>query len=806
MHSIVQDVRYACRMLLKSPGFAAVAVLTLALGIGANTAIFSVVNAAMIRPLPYPNARRLMTIFHSYTKLNLPRATVYPDAYAYYRQHAASFEQVAAFTFYRAPQNLTGAGDPERVGVVKATTNFFPALGTQPMLGRAFNAEEDSPGAGRVAVLSYGLWNRRFAADRGIVGREITLNGGNYTVVGVMPRGFEFPQEAELWVPMAFTPQELASGVEYLQVIATLRPGVSHQQAEAEMAKLTHEILVRDNETVNQSGWSAATLPMQEASVSDVRTALWILLGAVGCVLLIACANVANLLLARATARQKEVAIRAALGASRWRMVRQLLTEGVLLGILGGALGLLLAYSGLDLLLKSVPVKIPSYIRVEIDPTVLSFTFALGIATGLIFSALPAVQLTCIGVNDVLKEGGRSSSVGGRHVVSAAIVIAQLAVAMMLLVSAGLLIKSFIRLQQSDLGFNPQKVLIFRTEIPAAKYKQPSQMIAFYDQVLARERNLPGVTSAAITSETPLTRNMTSSFSIEGKMFEVSPHAHVAMIGPAYFETMQIPVQSGRAFSDADREGAAPVAIIDQNSVRAFFPGENPVGRKVMFTFEGTPEKRIWREIVGVVGSVKHTNPLENETKGEVFLPYAQIPQPGMIIALRSSGEPLALGAAARREVLNVDPLQPVQDIRSMEDVVDDFVAQPRFNMFLLGTFAALALLLSAIGVYGVMAYSVTQRTHEFGVRMALGASARDVLQFVLGQALRIAVIGLAAGLVGAFIATRALASLLFGVKATDPGTFAAIALLLAAITVLASYVPARRATKVDPLVALRYE
>jgi putative ABC transport system permease protein len=806
MQTILQDARYAVRTLLKNPGFAAVAIITLALGIGANTAIFSLVNAAMIRPLPYPNASRLMTVFHAYTKYNMSRVTVYPNAYAYYRDHVTSFEQIAAYSGYKAPQNLTGGGDPERVQTIKATWNFFPTLGTRPLLGRVFNATEDTPGAARVAVLSYGLWNTRFASDPGILNREITLDGANYTVIGVMPKGFEYPEKAQLWVPMAFTAQELADGPEYLECIAILRLGATRQQAQAEMAKVTREILARDNDLKNPAGWSAETLPMQAATVSDMRTALWVLLAAVGCVLLIACANVANLLLARATARQKEIAIRAALGASRWRMVRQLLTEGVLLGIVGGALGLLFCYFGLDLLLKTVPTKIPSYIRVEIDPTVLAFTFALGILTGLIFSAVPALQLTRSDVNDVLKEGGRGSGAAGHHFMRGAIVAAQLAVAMILLVSAGLLIKSFVRLQHSDLGFNPQGVLTFRTELPREKYEEPAQQVAFFDQLLERERVLPGVVSAALTSTTPLTRNMSSTFTIEGKTFDVAPHVHVAMIGPQYFSTMQIPVQTGRDFTAADREDGLPVALIDTNTARAYFRGEDPIGKKLMFTFEGTREKRIWRTIVGVVGSVKHTNPLETETKGQIFLPFAQSPNPGMIVALRTTGDPSSLANPARAAVLSVDPLQPVQEIQSMEDVLDDFIAQPRFNMVLLGTFAALALVLSVIGVYGVMAYSVTQRTHEFGIRMALGASGAHVLRSVLTQALRIACVGLVAGVLGAFIATRALASMLFGVKATDPSTFAAIALLLIVIAALASYLPARRATKVDPMVALRYE
>ena len=803
---MIQDFRFALRMILKAPAFSLVAILTLALGIGANTAIFSVVNAAMIRPLPFPNSQRLMSIYHVYKKLNLDRVTVYPGAYVYYRDNASSFEQVATFNGFRVPHNLTGGGDPERVHVVAATASFFPALGTSPLLGRVFTAEEDKPGAARVAVLGYGLWNRRFAHDEGLVGREVTLDGANYTVIGVMPKGFEFPEEAELWVPIAFTSEQLANGSEYLQVIGKLRPGVTYSQAQAEMAKVSTEMLAANGDTANQYGWSAAAQPLQEASVSDVRTALWVLLAAVGCVLLIACANVANLLLARAAARQKEISIRSALGASRWRVVRQLLSEGILLSLLGGMVGLLFGYLGLDLLLKTIPIKVPSYIRVEIDPSVLLFTFALAIVTGIIFSVIPALQLTRSNVNETLKEGGRSSAASTRQAVRTSIVVAQLAFAMMLLVAAGLLIKTFVRIQESNFGFNSQGLLTFRTDLPSAKYKEPAQIRAFYDQLVERVRHLPGVTSAAITTETPLTSGMTSIFQIEGKTFSVRPHVHVAVIGSDYFKTMQIPVTAGRVFTDADREGTTPVALIDDKTKRAYFGDEDPVGKKLAFDFEGRDQKRVLRTIVGVVGSVKHRSPLENETKGEVFLPFAQSPDKAMVVALRTTGNPLNLADAARREVLNVDPLQPVQDLQTMETVLDDFVAQPRFNMILLGTFAALALILSAIGVYGVMAYTVTQRTHEFGIRMALGASSGDVLRVVISQALRITLIGLAVGVVGAFAATRALGSMLWGVKASDPATFAGIAVLLAAIAILASYLPARRATKVDPMIALRYE
>lgn len=807
MAQIWSDVRFAVRTLLKAKSLTVVALLTLAIAIGANTAMFSVVNAAMLRPLPYPNAARLMAVYHAYTKLNMNFVTVYPDAYRYYREHATSFDQIAAFTNYRAPANLTGAGEPQRVSVVKATASFFRVLGTNASIGRTFTDSDDAPGAGRVAVLSHATWKNTFGSAP-MIDKEITLDGANYTVIGVMPKGFEFPEEAGIWIPMAFTPQELNGGSEYLQVIATLRNGVTPTQARAEMAKLTSEILAKNSDTANTSGWSVNAMPLQAASVADVKTALWVLLGAVGCVLLIACANIANLLLARATARQKEIAIRTALGASRWRIIRQLLTEGLLLGICGGVLGLGVAYSGLELLLKLVPVRIPSYIHVSVDPNVLAFTFAVSVLTGILFSAFPAFQITRSNSSEMLKDGARTSGVSGRHVVRAGIAVAQLALAMTLLVSAALLIKTFVRLQQADMAFNPDGVLTFRTPLPEQKYKEPQQAVGFYDQLLERLRALPGVKSAAITSQVPLTSNMSSSFSIEGKMFDTAPHAHVALIGPEYFSTVQTQILNGRPFAPSDRgPDSMQVAMIDENAARAYFGTHDPIGQKVMFTFEGTEEKRVWRTIVGVVRSVKHTNPLEHETKGQVFLPYAQIPLfPAMIVTLRTEGNPMLLAGEVRRAVAGLDPLQPIDRVQPMQEIVDKFVAQPRFNMVLLGLFAAIALVLSAVGVYGVMAYSVTQQTREIGVRMALGATAAHVLKYVLGRAWTIAVIGLIGGLIGTFVATRTLSTLLYGVKPIDAVTYIEVALILVGIAMLASYLPARRATKVDPVIALRFD
>ncbi len=807
MDKLLQDIKYGFRSMMKSPGFTLVAVLTLALGIGANTAIFSVVNAVMIRPLPYKDADRLMAIAHAYSKLNMPRGvTVSPRLFDYYRQNATSFESMSAFTGFRAPKNLTGAGEPQRLRTITTSWNLFQLLGAEPMLGRTFAADEDQPGKNRSVVLAYGTWQRLFGGDQGIVGRLITLDGTNYTVVGVMPKGFEYPAETELWVPIGFSANELNNLSEYLNVVAKRKAGVSAEQANAEMAKISQDVIrIAGDAGLKEAGWLVYAAPLREEAVGDMRTAVLVLLAAVGCVLLIACANVANLLLARASARHKEIAIRGALGASSWRMFRQLVTEGVMLSLIGGACGLAFGYWGLELLLSTVPMKVPAYIHVQVDATVMIFTFMLAIVTGVLFSSVPAMQLARSGVGEALKEGGRSSVASGRHGIRSGIIVAELAVSLVLLIGAGLLIKSFMRIQESNPGFNPSKVLTVAIDLPKDKYKA-QQQTTFYKELVDRVSTLPGITSTAVSMTMPLQTGMSGSFNIEGKQFPVAPHAHIATISPKYFETMQIPFMKGRVFAEADNATSMPVAIVDTSLVKAYFPGgEDPIGKRLKFESDGN-EQPAWREIVGVVGAVKHRSPLENETKGQVYLPYTQYPMSGMVLAVRTQNEPTTMVAAIRQQVQALDPVQPIARVKTMDDMLDDFVAQPRFNMLLLGTFAVLALVLAAIGVYGVMAFSVTQRTHEIGVRMALGAQREDVLAMILKQAGKLALIGLGVGIFGSLLATRVLATLLFGVNTTDPMTFIGITGLLAVIAVAASSIPALRATRVDPNVALRYE
>ncbi len=802
MDTLLQDLRYGVRMLWKAPAFTVVAVVTLALGIGANTAIFSVVNAALLRPMPYRDSTRLMMLFHAYEKLNLPRATVSPLALDYYRQNVRSLEDLAAFTGYRGPENLTGSGTPEQVRSVLVSGSFFGVLGVEPMLGRAIAPADDQPGSNRVVVLSYALWKQRFAADYGVLGRDLTLDGNNYTIVGVMPQTFQYPQRAELWVPMGFTPPQWKDQMEFLMVIGRLKPGVSPGAAQAEMAKVSAEVLKIYPE-LGAVGWHGIAVPFREVQVGDIRPALLVLLGAVGFVLLIGCANIANLLLARSAARQKEIAIRAAMGASRGRVVRQLLTEGVLLSLIGGALGLMLGYWGLDVLLRLVPssTRLAAF-TVSIDRNVLLFTIGVSVVTGLIFASAPAIQSARTALADTLKEGGRTSAASGHHRLRSGLVIAEIALALVLLAGAGLMIRSFLRIQETDPGFDRHRVLTLELSLPQPKYQEKPRVAEFYRQLSERVSALPGVLASGLTSMLPLDNNWTNSFRIDGKPMTPPPHAHAAVASGEYFNAMRIPLRQGRFFGPADNASGPLVVVIDEALARAYFPNENPLGRRITLS----DQKPEWREIVGVVGAVRHSDPLARETKGQLYLPYLQYPAPKMALAVRTAGDPVALAGAIRNQVLAIDSDQPIAEIKTMDTLLSEYVAQPRFNMVLLAVFAGLALLLAAVGIYGVIAYSVTQRTHEIGVRMALGARRQDVLRLVLSHAMRLAAAGLLIGLVGAFVATRVLSSMLYGIKSTDPVTFIAMSLLLGGMAALAGYLPARRAMRVDPMVALRYE
>jgi putative ABC transport system permease protein len=808
MKGLLQDLRYGWRMLRSSPGFAVVAVITLALGIGANAVIFSVVNAVMLRPLPVREPGRLMMVFHSYPRLNMARASVMPYALGYYRERLKSFSSIGALTMWRGPQNLVVAGEPQRVNTVLVSADLFPTLGVKARLGRSFTAEEDQPGKNREVVLSDGVWKQQFGSDPQVIGKTLSLDGLTYAIIGVMPEGFQMPSGAGLWTPLAFTPQEAQSTTEYLDVVARLKPGVTADQANAELATLSAELL-RQFPELAPTGFRVLAKPLPEVMQEDLRPALLVLLAAVGCVLLIACANVANLLLARASTREKEIAVRAALGASRGRLVRQLLTESTLLSLCGGLLGLLLAYRGTDVLLALAPIEIPSFVHINVDSHVVLFTFLLAVAVGLVFGMFPALHTSKQAFADALKTGSRTSTSQGRDKVRNVLVVVELGIALLLLTCSGLLIRTFIQVRQSSPGFGSGNVLTAWVSLREQSYNTRDKQRSFYQQLLERVSTLPQVKSVATGTTLPLLVDWAQSFEIEGQKRSVEPHAFFAAISPQYFRTLDIPLLKGRSFTETDSPSAAPVVIVDERAARAYWPGEDPVGKRINVDREEGPDgkrKVVWREVVGVVGSVQHISALFDQSKGEVYLPFQQNPMRTMAMVVRTEGNAPDLGSALRHEVAQMDPTQAVYDVLTMDHYLDKFRSQPRFNMVLLALFGGLALLLSAIGIYGVISYWVVQRTREMGIRIALGASSSEVLQLVMGQALRLVIFGVVAGLVAALLATRALSGLLYGVGKYDPLTFTIFAALLGGVALLAGYVPARRATRVDPMVVLRCE
>ena len=807
METFIQDIRFGIRMLAKEPMFSIIAVITLALGIGANTAIFSVVNGVLLRPLPFKEPDRLMMIRE--TKLpQFPEFSVAPGNFLDWKKQNTVFERLVAYK--GSSLNLIGTGDPERLRALNVTEGFFAMLGAQPQLGRDFLAEEDQVGHNNVVILSYGLWQRRFSGDPKILNQTITLNRQAYTVIGVMPATFHFgsgENELDLWTPMAFTEEQAQNhGGHGLAAIGQLKPGVTVDQARAEMSAIAGRLAAQYPVDI---GWDVKIMPLLEFSVRSIKPALLVLLVAVVFVLLIACANVANLLLARAAGRQKEIATRTSLGASRWRIVRQLLTESLLLSLLGGALGLALAKWGMDLLLTLAPPDLPRLNNVSLDGRALAFTATITLLTGVIFGLVPALQSSKPNLNETMKDAGRGSTEGGRRQrIRSTLVVLEVATALVLLVGAGLMIKSFWQLQKVDPGFNPDNALTVQVSLPKTKYPEESQQVAFFQQLIERVATLPGVQSAGAGHVVPLSGNdFVLAFEIDGRpplQPGVTQSTNYYSVSADYFKAMGIPLRRGRVFTERDIKDSPRVAVINETMAKKIFPDEDPIGKRITFDNrqKGNPE---WYEIVGIVGDVKQYG-LDQVTTMQTYEPYIQQTFPYMTLVVRTTGDPTNLNAAIRSEVLKLDKEQPTTNFKTLNEFFSISIAQQRFSVVLLGVFAVVALLLSAVGIYGVLSYAVTQRTHEIGIRVALGARRRDVLRLVVGRGLLLTVIGVAGGLGAAFALTRLMASLLFGVTATDAVTFASVASLLLAVALLACYIPARRATKVDPLVALRYE
>ena len=816
-----QDLRFGARMLRKSPGFTLVAVATLALGIGANTVIFSIVNAVILRPLPYPNPQQLVVVWESDINRKIPRGTAPPADFLDWRAQNSVFEYMAGMQILSF--DLTGVGVPQQIWGIRASPDFLDMLGVKPALGRSFLPEEEQPGHDHSVILSHEIWERSFGASPGVLGRNITISDNSYTIVGVLPGGFNLlgrSQKYDLWIPLSFPPEVIRRDNPSLIVFARMKPGVTIAQARADMDTITNRLAAEYPKT-NQ-GVGALVGSMHYELARTPREPLLIILGAVGLVLLIACANVASLLLSRAAVRRREVSIRAALGAKRLRLVRQMLTESVLLGLAGGTAGLLLAYGGLRLLPAILPPagalgELPHADWIGLNWPVLIFTVAVALLTGIIFGLVPAFQSSKPDLNDSLKESGRSMSGGVEsRLARNALVIAEVGISLVLLIGAVTLIRGFRDLLRTNPGFNPENVLSMQVWLPFQRYPNPSQARTFFQQAVERMRALPGVSSASAINFLPLSGwTDITNLDIEGRQSPTPRtqfNAHYRIIDDQYFRTMQIPIIRGRSFTGSDGERAAPVAIINQTLANEYWQGQDPIGQRIRVHLQesknvpwraGATDN--WLTVVGVVGDVRNRE-WDDDTIGEVYLPFPQVPSRMMSLVLRTNGPTGALADSVRQIVASEDRQQPVTSVKTMEELLSATTSSQELDSTLLGFFASLALILAAIGIYGVISYSVEQRTHEIGIRLALGARPKDVSRLLVRQGLRLAGIGALFGLIVAYAVTRLLANSFFGIRSVDPIAAGLAVLGLLIVAAAACYIPARRAARVDPIQALRYE
>ncbi len=802
METLWQDLKYGARMLLRNKGFTIIAVL--ALGIGANTAIFSVVNAVLLRPLPYPQAERIVQADWRWPKGE--GSSVTATEYVFWKEHSRSFEEAAAYASAGAGFNLAGGSEPQRVRGLRVSENFLRVLGITPALGRGFLPEEDRPQAACAAMITDGLWRNAFGGNKSAIGKGVELNGRSCAVVGILPQGFQFDVPTDVFMPLQLKDNPRDQG-HNTTMIARLTSGVSFEQAQAEMDALLPQFREQYPGHIHQGEKGILLVSYRQAVVGDVSKFLLLLFGAVGFVLLIACANVANLLLARAANRKGEMAVRIALGAGRLRLLRQLMTENALLALVGGGVGLLFALWSVPLLLALSPADLPRAVEIELDAQAMLFAISASLVTSLLFGIAPALQATRLDVNNSLKASSGKSGVNARSGrARGLLLVSEVALSLMLLIGAALLIESFVKLRAVGLGFEPQNLTTMQVSLNSAKYRTTAQAWNLERQVMERISTLPGVAAVATVPSLPMERGLNENLTIEGRPDANGLSLESRAISPDYFRTLNIPLLRGRAFAETDVQGSLPVLIINETLARRFWPDRDPVGEQVALNTQK-------RQIVGVVKDIREMG-LNQPVAPTVYMPTPQLPD-AMMAATNNwfltswivrTKEPLDINTALRNAVREVDPQLPVANIRPMTQVVSASIATQRFITTLMGVFAALALALTAVGLYGTLSYQVSQRTHEIGIRMALGAQARDVFKLIVGQGLRLALIGVAAGLLGAFAVTRVMESLLYGVSATDPLIFACVALLLTFVALLACYVPARRATKVDPMIALRYE